>query len=217
MDAPPPNATPIYRMTHVNNLETLLRRGALHSPNQTPKDGLPYITIHNVSVQASRHAKDVPCGPRGTIHDYVPFYFGPLSPMLLNLKTGRVPGYSEGQHPIVYLVSYVHALQKAGYRFVFTDGHAAVAFTEFYDSCSSLDKIDWGIVKERYWSNTDDDNDRQRRKQAEFLVWQKLDWSLICEIGVIDSLMKKTVDDILDRFPKSKCPKVSIHREWYYA
>ena len=30
------------------------------------------------------------------MHDYVPFYFGVLSPMLLQLKTGRVTGYNEG-------------------------------------------------------------------------------------------------------------------------
>lgn len=38
------------------------------------------------------------------MHDYVPFYFGPLSPMMLNLKTGRVAGYEEDQEPLIYLV-----------------------------------------------------------------------------------------------------------------
>ena len=35
------------------------------------------------------------------MHDYVPFYFGQLSPMLLQLKTNRVAGYTEGQDPLM--------------------------------------------------------------------------------------------------------------------
>ena len=97
----------LYRIVHRSCLRTLLSRGALYAPNSTPKDGLPYRTIHSVSVQANRHAKEIPCGLGGTAHDYVPFYFGPLSVMLLNLKTGRVQGYDEGQRPIVYLVTSV--------------------------------------------------------------------------------------------------------------
>ncbi len=92
----PPIPTPIYRIVHIDNLETLLRRGGLHAANHTPGDGLPFRTIHNVSIQNLRQARSLPCGPGGTMHDYVPFYFGVLSPMLLQLKTGRVTGYNEG-------------------------------------------------------------------------------------------------------------------------
>jgi hypothetical protein len=49
----------------------------------------------------------------GALHDYVPFYFGFLSPMLLQLKTGRVTGYNEGQEPLVYLKSTVQAVADA--------------------------------------------------------------------------------------------------------
>jgi hypothetical protein len=43
---PPPYDTAIFRITHVDNLATLLRRGGLHSTHHTPNDGLPYRTIH---------------------------------------------------------------------------------------------------------------------------------------------------------------------------
>lgn len=75
------DATPdrwLFRIVHVDTLSTLLARGGLHAPNRTPADGLPYRTIHNTDVQAGRSIRQIPCGPRGTIHDYVPFYFGPL-------------------------------------------------------------------------------------------------------------------------------------------
>jgi len=75
--------TPIYRFLHVENLETCLRRGKLYAPHWTPNDGLPYKTIHNLDIQKQRKVAPIPCGPGGVIHDYVAFYFGPRSPMLL--------------------------------------------------------------------------------------------------------------------------------------
>lgn len=72
--AAPPEPTLLYRLVHVDTLPTLLARGALHAPNNTPADGLPYRTIHNPTVQANRRVKTVPTGPGGTVHDYVPFY-----------------------------------------------------------------------------------------------------------------------------------------------
>jgi hypothetical protein len=71
----------------------------------------------------------IPCGPGGTIHDYVSFYFGYLSPMMLNLKTGRVPGYNEGQTPLIYLESSAQAVSESGGGFVFSVGHVIATFT----------------------------------------------------------------------------------------
>jgi len=96
-----PSPTPIFRIVHVECLPTVLQRGGLHAANHTPADGLPYRTIHNVEIQGQRHIRNIPSGPGGTLHDYVPFYFGFLSPMLFQLKTGRVAGYNEGQAPLV--------------------------------------------------------------------------------------------------------------------
>ena len=74
-----PIPTPIYRLVHVDSLLTCVSRGALHAPNQTPADALPYRTIHRLDVQQARQVRPVPVGPRGTVHDYVPFYLGPRS------------------------------------------------------------------------------------------------------------------------------------------
>lgn len=87
-----PHPTLILRLTHIDNLSILLQRGGLHAPNTAPTDGLRYKTIHNLEIQAQRRVQCIPCGPGGTIHDYVPFYFGERSPMLYQLHTGWVPG-----------------------------------------------------------------------------------------------------------------------------
>ena len=212
----PPGPTTVYRLVHVENLPTLLTRGALHAPNCTPNDGLPYRGIYSVSVQASRHNRPIPCGPRGTCHDYVPFYFGPLSVMLLNLKTGRVEGYNEGQAPLIYLTTAVQRVVAAGCQFVFSDGHGLARFTNWYDDQAQLDQVDWSLVGARYWADRPDDNDRQRRKQAEFLVWRSVDWSLIQSIGVLNQEVKATVEAALDQHPERDHPKVEVRPEWYY-
>jgi hypothetical protein len=211
-----PEPTPIYRLVHVDNLATLLARGALHAPNHTPDDGRPYRTIHDASVQVNRRAKPVPCGPGGTVHDYLPFYFGARSVMLLKLKTGQVAGYAEGQEPLVYLVSNAQAVAAAGRQFVFTDGHGLANFTAWFTDLSRLDAVDWALLAAKMWKDTPDDNDRQRRKQAEFLVWQSLDWNLIGGIGVLNTAMKLSVEGILGQHPQRKQVAVKVTPGLYY-
>jgi hypothetical protein len=93
-----PFPTPIFRFFHVDNLATILKRGALHAPNYAPQDGHPHKTIHNPDIQKKRARRSIPCGPGGVIHDYVAFYFGPRSPMLFQLHTGQVPGSQKARN-----------------------------------------------------------------------------------------------------------------------
>lgn len=210
-----PTPTPIFRLIHVENLDTILRRGGMHGTNHVPNDGLPYRTIHNVDIQDERHRRFIPCGSGGTMHDYIPFYFGYLSPMLLQLKTNRVSGYTEGQQPLIYLVSTAQSV-AGECSFVFSNGHGIAAFTEWFDDLSQLNEVDWNMVYQRYWSDNIQDMDRQRRKQAEFLVHRFCSWTLITEIGVANRAAKARVDAILDGFDASMKRPVNIRGTWYY-
>lgn len=212
----PPVPTPILRFTHVDNLDTIIRRGGLHAPNQVPDDGLTYRFCHSTEVQSARAEVPIHLGPGGTIHDYVPFYFGYLSPMMLNLKTGRVEGYNEGQEPLIYLVSSAQAIEESGIKFVYSDGHGLATFTEWFDDLDKLDAVDWTVVNLRYWTDNINDMDRQRKKQAEFLVHRCCPWSLIQEIVVIDSTMQQRVESILAAFPKEQRKVVRTDQNWYY-
>jgi hypothetical protein len=213
---PVPNPTPIYRFIHVDNLHICLRRGGLHAPKHTPNNGLTYKTIHNVSIQQDRRVAPIPCGPRCVVHDYVPFYFGYLSPMMLQLKTGRVQGYDEGQEPLIFLVSTAQAVASSGAGFVFSDGHGIAAFTSWYDDLTKLNQVDWDMVYQKYWADNLNDVDRQRRKQAEFLVHRFCDWSLIQEIGVLNGQLKLKVEGILSQSPAGLGRNVRVCRDWYY-
>lgn len=213
---PVPDPIWLYRFIHLDNLDLLLQRGGLHAPNHTPNDGLVYHTIHDEAVQAGRHVTAIPCGPGGTVHDYVPFYFGTHSPMMLQLKTGQVEGYHEGQRPLIYLVTTVEAVQASGTAYVFSDGHGLAAFTGWFDNPADLGEVDWEMVEQRYWADTLEDDDRQRRKQAEFLVHQFLDWSLIKGIAVINAEVKQQVETVLAAYPHRHQPHVKVLPGWYY-
>lgn len=188
----------------------------MHAFSCIPSDGLAYKSIHNQKIQTKRSRTIVPCGPRGLIIDYVPFYFGHLSPMLFQIHTKQVPGYDGGQTDIVYLVSDAQKVESNGLQYVFTDGHGLQHYTKWYYNLADLDKIDWHIINRKQWADQDNDNDRQRKKQAEFLVHQTCPWRLITELVVIDQGVKNKIQKIFDAFPKELHRSIIIKKHWYY-
>jgi hypothetical protein len=211
---PVPRPTLVFRLIHIDNLPACLEQGGMYAPNHAPAGGQGYRTIHNIDIQKVRRQRPIRCGPQGTVHDYVAFYFGPRSPMLLQWHTGQVESYDEGQTPLVYAVSTVEAIVQAGLDFVFSDGHGIAAFTEWFDDLANLDKVDWGMVYAEYWADTVEDMDRQRRKQAEFLVHRFCLWDVIDRIGVINDEIKVRVERILARHGSST--PVAVRPKWYY-
>lgn len=209
-----PEPTFVYHFTHIKNLPSILTAGELQSLSAMREANINHTSIAYESVQDRRAAKIVPCGPGGVIHDYVPFYFAPRSPMLSTIARGNVQNYTEGQEPLIYLVSTVQAIQEAGLKFVFTNGHSIIAYTSYYADLTHLDQIDWRLMRLRYWANTNEDSDRVRRRQAEFLVHRSCPWHLITEIGVISREVKALVTDTL-RTSDHK-PRIVVRRSWYY-
>lgn len=211
-----PTPTYIYRLIHLDNLSIYLARGGIHAPNFTPSDGLAYRTIHNINIQSQRQIKPVPCGPTGVIHDYVPFYFCNRSPMLYQLHRGGVQDYDQGQEPLIHLVSSAQAVLQSKIGFVFSDGHGIAYFTEWFCSLADLVKLDWEIINARYWTDTPEDMDRKRRKQAEFLAHRFLPWNLVLGIGVINDKVVNKVKAVFAQFPSEMRKKVKAIPGWYY-
>lgn len=207
----------ILRMVHLDNLPILLGREGLDAPNSAPaSDSARYRSIHDADILRKRANTAIPCGPGGTILDYVPFYFGERSPMLYRLWQGGVAGYSEGQQPLVYLVSKVSAIAKAGLRFVFSDGQGIAKQTSWYDDVSNLDKVDWASVHAADWRDSEDDPDRKRRKQAEFLVHGFCPWAAIIGVAVINERAKGLVGRVLGQYGPPLGKPVKVWPNWYY-
>jgi hypothetical protein len=201
----------IYHITHVDNLPGIIAEGGLSCDRmaQTKKA----VNIGHKHIKERRLKRCVPVGPQGTVGDYVPFYFAPRSPMLYAISRGQVAGYTAGQRPVVYLCSSTGAVAQAGLEWVFTEGHADMDFTDFFDDFEHLDKIDWDLMQAKYWNATDDDPDRSRRRQAEFLVHHFFPWKLVTKIAVFDNIHQNAVLKMLEGKPLIE---VEIRQGWYY-
>ncbi|MFH1008533.1 MAG: DUF4433 domain-containing protein [Candidatus Latescibacterota bacterium] len=209
-----PNPTPIYHITPIDNLRLILEAGDMWAKRVLDQEDSGYTAIAHQTIQDRRAHTPVPCGPGGVLHDYVPFYFAPRSPMLYTISRGNVAGFSGGQDSVVHIVSMAQTVRNAGLRFVFTDGHGIMAFTEFFTDLVDLDKVDWDIMSADYWTDTDDDTDRKRRRQVEFLVHERFPVNLIQEIGVMNQSKKNETAAELAEFDLTI--PVVIRPGWYY-
>ena len=75
----------IFRITHIDNLRYALLKGLFSYQHACADPN--YINIGDSNLIQQRHDHLVKINPpNGHLGDYVPFYFGPLSPMLLKYK-----------------------------------------------------------------------------------------------------------------------------------
>ncbi len=200
----------LYHITHVKNLKRIVAEGGLRCDREA--QDLKCVNIGHQHIKQRRLNRVVPLPPGGTVGEYVPFYFAPRSPMLYVINRGGVEGYADGEKPVIYLRSTIEAVEKAGLLWVFTEGHADMDFTDFFDDLKDLARVDWGLMQARYWNDTNDDPDRKRRRQAEFLVHKFFPWELVSYIGVYDRSIAETVGEII----QGGSPEVGIQRGWYF-
>ena len=206
---------PIYHITHINNLPSILKSGGLIANGRLRQEGINYLDIAHGGIQDRRAKIRVPCGADGVLHNYVPFYFAPRSPMLYAIHKGYVEGYAQGQNPVIHLVFEAEAIEASNLDFAFTDGHAVVAYSCFYNAFELLETvIDWEIMEATYWADTDEDGDKKRRRQAEFLVHNFCPWTLITKIGVMNITIQSQVLQMLQNFNHQ--PTVTVYPNWYY-
>lgn len=206
--------TSIYHVTHIRNLPNILKDGGLWCDHIVSERGLAYVGIAHQHIKERRAMKPVPVSAGGVLADYVPFYFAPRSPMLYSIHRGNVQGYSDGQRPILHLVSSAESVQNRKILFSFTDGHAPMDISQYYERLSDLNQIDWKIMKETYWADTVEDGDRTRRRQAEFLVHQFFPFDLVESIGVINRDMATQAAGLLQELKQK--PNVQVIPAWYY-
>jgi len=205
--------TDAFHITHLANLESIMQAGGLYCDNLRAAKDLSCTGIAHQHIKDRRAKRVVPTCEGGTLADYVPFYFAPRSPMLYAIATGFVANYADGQSGVVHLRCSVEELAEA-LDSTYTDGHAEITFSEFFESLGDLGKIDWQIMTAIYWNDTADDGDRKRRRQAEFLVHGFVPWTFVREIGVINPEMATKVQQVIAS--SAHKPIISVHREWYY-
>lgn len=206
---------PIMHFTHVENLPGILAAGCLQADSLVDRSSALRVEAGDLAVKARRKQRRVPLAPFGRVADYVPFYFAPRSPMLLTLASGNVPTYSGGQDPLVYLVSSAKAVTAAGRPCLFSDGNCASPLTQFFGDLALLGSaVDWELMTARMWANTPDDQDRMRRRMAEFLVHQRAPVSCASLIVARHETMKRRVEAILA--DHGTVVPVAVRPWWYF-
>ena len=204
----------IYFIISIKNLTSVLKEGALLCQTTVEARGLERASIAHAHIKARRAATRVPVPPYGRLADYVPFYFAPRSPMLYAIAKGKVEGYQDSQGSIVYLVSSTEAVVEHGLKYAFTDGHGTMAITKFYQDVNDLDKIDWRVMEERIWRDSDEEPDKKRRRQAEFLVFQHFPFEYVSRLAVYDTTMQLMVQALLQESQYRQ--DVQVQPAWYY-
>lgn len=209
-----PDPAWIFHISHIDNLPAILQHGGLYCENEVNRQSLGFKRIGYEKLKGRRAQKAVPIAPLGTLADYVPFYFAPRSPMLFAISKDLVEGYSEGQEPILYLIGKAVDVAKAGLPFAFTDHHAILSYSEYYNDLGKIGEIDWNLMNATYWNETDDDPNRKARRQAEFLVHQRFPLDQIAGIAVMNRKRVEDVSALLNKAGRS-IPVYDIPR-WYF-
>ena len=200
----------IWRIIHISTMTSILDNG-LYCRNHT---NAPTLTsIGNQELISRRATHPVPISPFGFLNDYIPFYFTPFSPMLLNIKTGRgVP--QRPNEEIVILVSSLHRIQKLGLNFVFSNMHAYYQWTTFYNNLNDLDKVDWSLLQNRDFKRDQNDPLKFERYQAEALIHQHCPLTALQGVLCYNEKVKSSLENLMSE--RNINIPIYANPNWYF-
>jgi hypothetical protein len=207
-----PDKALIFRIVHRDNVPWLLENGmhCRNSPVQAPH----YRTIGNPELIEKRQHRSVPIAPGGTLSDYVPFYFTPFTPMMLNIKTGYGGVTKVPNEEIVIIVSSLRKVAELGCPFVFSDRHAYLLSANFYDDLADLANIDWRILQKLDFKRDPDDPEKIERYQAEALIHRHVRAEVLLGVVCYTDAVKNSLDHIV-----AKCGlglQIAKRTGWYF-
>lgn len=178
----------IFHFTDIRNLDSIIKNGLLCT-NIKNKNGITHRNIANTNIQNRRATMKVPVEPKGKVHDFVPFYFSSINPMLLKKLNEK----NVDQPLIVYLCVKIDRLDKDDA--VFTDASANTAVPPtFYDDIKDLDKLDWNLIENKKWKMPDDES--RHKKMAEALIHNRIGIEEVDAIVVYNNQVKEKVERI---------------------
>lgn len=222
---PTPSPLRIFHITPIANLESIATSGMLQAKGLLEKQKTAHANIAYQGAQGRRATKLVARPPGGVIHEYVPFYFAPRSPMLMTINGGNVEGCPYRQQDIVHFATTVEVIVENELPFVFYDYNATLSIATCYSNLEELDHIDWELFHEaprldgycQYWHSRVDVSRYIRRmetRQAEFLVHKSVPLELMEMVGVYSAAKAAEVKEIFDD-ADIEIP-VEVKSAWYY-
>ncbi len=202
----------IFRITHIANVPWILEHG-IRCVNSGVRDP-NFRNIGNADLISKRARRGVPIPPGGTLSDYVPFYFTPHSPMLLNIKTGYNGMQQTPMSEIAVLVSSLRTVAERGLPFVMTDRHAYLKTAQYSNTLDGLDRIDWRILQERDFKRDPADLGKVERYQAEALVHDSVPVEALMGLACYGRDQEAAMTDEVTRRRLSL--KVLVRPGWYF-
>ncbi|MEP7766007.1 DUF4433 domain-containing protein [Sanguibacter sp. 25GB23B1] len=206
-----PDPIGIYHFTHLRNLPGIVTDG-LRSDAECRRGGRTQVEIGSSAIRERRLALRVGgVGPGGCVGDYVPWYFGPRSPMMFTLGKNNYE-YQDGFDNVVYLVSSVPTIARLGCAWIASDRNAALNLAEFTADESELaDHISWEVISARYWTDHVDGADL---RAAEFLVHDSAPWTAVEAVVTRTVATQTVVENLLTGHRHS--PPVIVRPGWYF-
>lgn len=207
----PPNPIRVYHFTHLRNLAGIVVDG-IHSDATCRREGLTQVEIGSNAIRERRLELPVGAvGPGGCVGDYVPWYFGPRSPMMFTLSKNNYE-YQQGFDEVVYLVSSVPRMVHLGCEWIASDRNAALSLAEFTDDAGELgEHVSWDVIGARYWNDYVDGADL---RAAEFLVHDSVPWEAVESVVTKTAPTKTKVERLIAGH--EHCPPVTVRPGWYF-
>lgn len=222
-----PRPVRLFHITAIDNLNMICQQEALLSKTKSEELGLHYHNIAHGGAQGARSIKSVNNPPGGLIHEFVPFYFAPRSPMLSAIHHGRVHNCQYDQTGIIYFETTIElALENDLQDFVFYDRNATLDYSQCFTDLRMLSSsVDWATMTEsprldgfcKYFMNSHANPryvDRVEKRQAEFLIKEKVPLTLMTRIGVLNQARAQEVNAILARNGVNLA--VEVMTDWYF-
>ncbi len=139
-------------MTHIDNLESILKYGLFAHSNPYKKRDISNIDVNN------RRNKQESIYNRN-IHDYVPFYFNPRNAMMYRNKDENVVVLAFSRN----LIFAKNAL--------FSNKNASADTVQFFNSAQQLENLKWNYVWSDSWYNKINVTEVKQAMMSEVLVY----------------------------------------------
>jgi hypothetical protein len=211
-----PDNPKIYHIVHMDRLTSIAGDGFLWSDKEILSRQIGGTTIGMGNIKTRRLSLPVKCYPETNVGEYVPFYYGPRSIMLYLLYRGNSPDitFKGGQEMIVHLefdLNRVLEWANTNKRlWAIALSNAGAVYTEFRGELTGLAEVNWNAINATDFRTTE----VREGKQAEFLVYQSVPWTLVERVGVCNGRVQRHVQDLLRHFEYQ--PTIEVQHSWYY-
>ena len=205
----------IFRIIHIDNLDYILQQNKLTTYGNADADP-NYVGIGEGELINLRTNHTITTSNSGIEYcpscDFLPFYFASKSVMLYRIKTGWNVAKVEQEKIIYFVYKLSEIIENVNY--LFTDGHGYARITQWFDNIQYIDQLNGVDITRKWWNNTEEDGDRERRKQAEFWIENEIPLNLAKGIAVYNDNALHLAQELCTKHGRTI--EIKVKPEYYY-